>query len=67
MAKIKQLTRIFKHGAIVLPDIPGQTPEQVRNTYAATYSELAIASIKGPDHEDGKEIYHFKSEAGVKG
>jgi len=62
------LKRVFKHGAIELPDPNASlTPEQVRNTYASSYAELATASIKGPDYVDGKEIYTFKEVVGAKG
>lgn len=67
MAKTTQLKRVFKHGAIELPDIEGLTPEQVKGSYAGTYPELTSATIKGPDHEDGKQTYTFQQSLGVKG
>lgn len=67
MAKTTQLKRVFKHGAIELPDITGLTPDQVRDQYAATYPELATAQIKGPDHADGKQTYTFTAALGAKG
>ena len=62
------LRRVFKHGSIELPD-PAltMTPAQVRDSYAATYPELATAIIKGPDHASGKETYTFKASIGTKG
>lgn len=67
MATTKKLQRVFKYGAIVLSDIPGLKPEQVRDAYAATYPELATATIKGPDHADGKQTYTFDRSLGAKG
>lgn len=62
------LRRVFKHGSIELPD-PAltMTPVQVRDSYAATYPELATANIKGPEHAQGKELYTFQEVIGAKG
>ncbi len=68
MAQKTTLKRVFKHGAIELPDPnPRLSPEQVRDQYAATYPGLATASIKGPDYGEGKESYSFKETLGAKG
>tara|TARA_B110001469_G_C9297718_1_gene162399 strand:+ start:283 stop:489 length:207 start_codon:yes stop_codon:yes gene_type:complete len=68
MATTTTLRRVFKHGSIELPDPSlALTPIQVRDSYAATYPELATATIKGPDHANGKETYTFKQSIGTKG
>lgn len=67
MAK-KTLSRIFKHGSIVLPDPnPSLSASEVRDSYASTYPELATALIKGPDYGEGTETYTFKEAIGAKG
>lgn len=68
MATTKQtLRRVFKFGAIELPDISGLEPEKVRDSYAASYPELATAQIKGPEYADGKQTYTFEKSLGAKG
>lgn len=68
MAKKQTLSRVFKHGSLTLPDPnPRLTAEQVRDSYASTYPELATALIKGPDYAKGKETYTFKESIGAKG
>ena len=68
MATKTTLKRVFKHGAMELPDLnPSLTPEQVRDQYAGAYTELATAQIKGPDHGEGKQTYTFKESVGAKG
>lgn len=68
MATKKTAIRVFKHGAMELPDPnPELEPEKVRDAYAASYPTLATATVKGPDATDGKLIYTFKESVGAKG
>lgn len=65
---IKTLKRVFKHGGMNLPD-PGLqfTPEQVRELFCATYTELTNAVIEGPQTTDRALVYEFVVPVGTKG
>ncbi len=68
MAKIQQITRVFKYGSLVLDD-PGleMSAADVKDFYADVYPELTQAGIEGPDYTDTQEVYEFKKAVGTKG
>lgn len=46
---------------------PEDTPEMVMNYYSNIYPELTTATVHGPDIEDDKAVYEFKTTIGTKG
>jgi PRTRC genetic system protein C len=70
--EITQLDRVFRfsnNGTTVTladPD-PERTPEQVMALYANQYPSLTTATVSGPEHEEGKVVYEFKTTLGTKG
>lgn len=66
--KVTALIRTFSYAGVTLPDpAPKLSVDQVRDVYSAIYSELATASVEGPETLDGKMQYTFRRAAGVKG
>jgi PRTRC genetic system protein C len=61
------IARIFNFQGRKLPDLPGQTPEQVRDHYAGMYPELATATITGPETTATGQVYSFERAVGSKG
>lgn len=60
----------FKQGSteVVLDDPnPDMAPTDVMDFYSMTYPELTTATIHGPDIQDDKAVYVFKTTIGVKG
>jgi PRTRC genetic system protein C len=60
--------RIFMHGTMRLSD-PGQTmtPEQVKAHYAASYPDLANATVSLKESKNGTETFEFKRAVATKG
>ena len=40
---------------------------EVMDFYSMTYPELTTATVHGPEWEDDKAVYRFKTTIGVKG
>lgn len=70
--EIKGIKRAFKmkrnSNEIVLDD-PGtdMTPMEVMDFYSLNYPELTTATVHGPEIEDDRAVYEFKTTIGVKG
>ena len=65
---IEQMEREFTLNGIRLPDpSPTLSVEQVRETYAVTYPEIATASLEGPEAVGNKLVYRFSRAIGSKG
>ena len=43
---INEIQRVFRYHGVVLPDVPGMTPREVRDLYSAQYPELISAEIE---------------------
>jgi PRTRC genetic system protein C len=66
--KTSTLPRQFKYSGLKLPDPnPEMTVEQVQQLYAATYPEVATASVSGPEAGGNAMVYTFTREIGSKG
>lgn len=66
--EVTGLKRVFKLGDINLDDPnPLFSVNEVCGFYSVTHSELTTATISGPEVEDGKAIYTFKTTVGTKG
>lgn len=67
---ITTMTRVFRieKTDIELNDIdPGMSLEDVMGFYSAAYPQLTTAGIQGPEFEDDKAVYTFKTTIGTKG
>ncbi len=68
MIETTPLVREFTYNGVKLPDPnPGMALEQVRAIYANQYSDLATATITGPEAASGKLRYSFVRAIGTKG
>jgi PRTRC genetic system protein C len=72
MATSESRTRRFMYNGMELPDpSPADgdqmSKEQVRDTWAGTYPELATAAVKGPTRDGDVDIYTFERSVGTKG
>ena len=43
------------------------SPSEVMDFYSMTYPELTTATVHGPEWEEDKAVYRFKTTIGVKG
>lgn len=70
--EIKGLQRIFKmkknsiEMELADPD-SNMSPSEVMDFYSMTYPELTTATVHGPEWEEDKAVYRFKTTIGVKG
>lgn len=65
--EVKQLQRVFNYNGVSLPDIPGKTPDEIRQYYAGVYPELNNADVPVPEYTGDKVSYNFGRTTGVKG
>jgi PRTRC genetic system protein C len=68
MMQVEQMEREFTYNGVRLPD-PGHklSVDQVRDTYAAAYPEIATASLEGPEAVGNNLVYRFSRAIGSKG
>ena len=69
---VTPLERVFKfkngNEEMVLPDPnPEMSADEVMDFYSATYTELTTATVNGPEIENDRVVYHFKTTIGTKG
>ena len=70
--EVKGMTRSFKFKKgteyVTLAD-PGTdfTPDMVMNYYSNMYPELTTATLQGPELEEDRAVYRFKTTIGTKG
>ena len=61
MSEIKQLTRVFRMGAILLPDPdPSMSPEEVVSLYSVNYPHLAHATLSEPRNVEDTLEYQIE-------
>lgn len=70
--EIKGLTRVFKlkkgRGTLMLDDPDSKLSlNEVMDFYSRIYPELTTASVSGPEFEEDKVVYEFKTTIGTKG
>lgn len=60
--QIERATRIFKLGSLSLPDPdPSLAPDEAVRVYAATYPQVAQATLSGPEiGPNGEMIYEVE-------
>jgi PRTRC genetic system protein C len=69
---VTSLERVFsfKNGSadLTLPDPnPAMLPAEVMDFYSGTYPELTTATVHGPEIENDRMVYRFKTTIGTKG
>ncbi|MDR0634135.1 MAG: PRTRC system protein C [Azoarcus sp.] len=65
--EVKEIKRVFRYNGIELPDIPGLTPQAVRDVYSAQYPELISAEVEAGEVAGGVQEYTFRKAVGTKG
>ena len=69
---IKGIKRVFKlkkgNSALVLEDPDSRMSlTEVTDFYSMNYPELTTATLHGPEFEEDRAVYHFKTTIGTKG
>ena len=69
---VTTLERVFKfenrNAEMALQDPnPAMSPEEVMDFFSNTYPELTTATVHGPQIENDRVVYHFKTTIGTKG
>ena len=69
---IKGIKRVFKlkkgNSTLVLEDPDSRMSlTEVTDFYSMTYPELTTATVHGPEFEEDRAVYHFKTTIGTKG
>ena len=68
MIEAKVMSRSFSYNGVKLPDPdPRLTAEEVKTIYSNQYSELATATITGPEASGENLQYSFVRAIGTKG
>lgn len=65
--EVTPITRSFHYNGIVLPDVPGLSPHDIRDLYSAQYPELLSAEIDAEAVESGRQAFTFRKAVGTKG
>ena len=70
--EIKGMKRVFKmrkNSQETVLDDPNvnMSPAEVTDFYSMNYPELTTATVHGPEIEDDRAVYEFKTTIGVKG
>lgn len=69
---IKGLKRVFilkkGNGTLTLEDPDSRMSlSEVTDFYSINYPELTTATLHGPEFEEDRAVYHFKTTIGTKG
>ena len=69
---IKGIKRVFKlkkgNSTLVLEDPASRMSlTEVTDFYSMNYPELTTATLHGPEFEEDRAVYHFKTTIGTKG
>ncbi|WP_298434870.1 PRTRC system protein C [Ottowia sp.] len=64
---VLEIKRAFRYNGILLPDVPGLEPREVRDLYSAQYPELVSAEVEPGEVRDGVQEFTFRKAVGTKG
>lgn len=64
---VLEIRRAFRYNGILLPDVPGLEPREVRDLYSAQYPELVSAEVGPGEVRDGVQEFTFRKAVGTKG
>ena len=65
--EVNEIQRRFRYNGILLPDVPGLEPREVRDLYSAQYPELVSAEVEPGEVRDGAQEFTFRKAVGTKG
>lgn len=65
--EVHEIQRRFRYNGILLPDVPGLEPREVRDLYSAQYPELVSAEVEPGEVRDGVQEFSFRKAVGTKG
>lgn len=65
--EVTPIVRIFTYNGILLPDVPGLSPREVRDLYSAQYPELVSAEVEAGELSNGRQDFTFRKAVGTKG
>ena len=65
--EVKEITRRFRYNGITLPDVPGMSPQEIRDLYSAQYPELVSAEIELGEIVGGVQEITLRRAVGTKG
>ena len=65
--EVKEIVRRYRYNGVMLPDVAGMTPREIRDLYSAQYPELVSAEIETGEVIDGVQEITFKRAVGTKG
>lgn len=65
--EVNEIRRRFRYNGILLPDVPGLEPREVRDLYSAQYPELVSAEVEPGEIRDGVQEFSFRKAVGTKG
>jgi PRTRC genetic system protein C len=65
--EVNEIQRRFRYNGILLPDVPGLEPREVRDLYSAQYPELVSAEVDPGEVRDGVQEFTFRKAVGTKG
>lgn len=65
--EVNEIQRRFRYNGMLLPDVPGLEPREVRDLYSAQYPELISAEIEPGEVRDGVQEFSFRKAVGTKG
>lgn len=64
---VTPIVRTFTYNGILLPDVPGLSPREVRDLYSAQYPELVSAEVEAGEVANGRQDFSFRKAVGTKG
>ena len=65
--EVTPIVRTFTYNGILLPDVPGLSPREVRDLYSAQYPELVSAEVEASPVANGRQDFTFRNAVGTKG
>lgn len=65
--EVTPIVRTFTYNGILLPDVPGLSPRDVRDLYSAQYPELVSAEVEAGPVANGRQDYTLRKAVGTKG
>lgn len=65
--QVTPIVRTFTYNGILLPDVPGLEPREVRDLYSAQYPELVSAEVEAGEVANGRQDFTFRKAVGTKG
>ncbi|AEF88843.1 hypothetical protein DelCs14_1820 [Delftia sp. Cs1-4] len=65
--EVTPIVRTFTYNGILLPDVPGLAPREVRDLYSAQYPELVSAEVEAGEVANGRQDFTFRKAVGTKG